>query len=920
MSKETTATLTKKVEDLTKANEELRTKNQEQAQQLEDVQGTVQSLVARVEELTKKADAYSNNNNPPSATPSQTPDDPTPPTDKSKDKGKEKKKLANDSDDDDDSPPSSSSKSKPKPLPKPVITPTPTKIPKAVGIPEFSGIIGGALNIEKWIFLLEHRFRAGDIPEDKKTWWASNFLTGSASTWWMDTCLKYPDAPDMAWKDFKAMIVHQFEDTLADKKARQQLQRLSQGEQHISKYVQRFCDINWRIKDMDEGTRRFLFMEGLRENIRQDLEAMGSEDWDLNHLLTAAEKQGSLSKYNARATQPPPFIPRPTVKQAATTTSTTTTTAVTPGIPVRGIPFAKKLAFTPRTPRTPTSAPPPSAYPKTGVVNNARFVPPEVIQWRKDNGLCFKCGESGHRARDCVNGWRLNNIDVAEVDVLEDDEEEDDNKSESQYPLLQYPHSLRPQYNRTPVSYPYKPARTPPQLSNEAKAAMCKIQQLVGEPVQEPSVTTEPLNSVPPDKSCELLVITLQLFGRRVRTLIDSGAQGNFVARDLVHKMHLHTVKRDSALGLHFADGSRHAVCDRVLMARLTGPGNYKEHIKLDVAPIGYDIILGKPWLTAHNPNIDWANNIVQWDNITWQCATAQPRNEALLSAMEFAKFLKKHKTELHAAFVSFDTKVDDEVQRNHPDPIIRDIINSSTRFPKSLPKGDPPSRVRVDHEILLTDETKKPVLPIIRLSPAELEDLRKQLTYLIEQGWIQPSQSPYGAPVLFARKKDGKLRMCIDYRALNKLTVKNKYPLPRIDEIFDALQGATIFSSIDLDSAYHQVQIKAEDIPKTAFRTKFGHFEYRVLCFGLTNAPATFQSLMNRVLAPLLDRGVVVYLDDILIYSKTKEEHYELLRQVLKLLEEHQLYAKLSKCEFMMEKVNFLGHVISKDGIHTDP
>ncbi len=132
-------------------------------------------------------------------------------------------------------------------------------------------------------------------------------------------------------------------------------------------------------------------------------------------------------------------------------------------------------------------------------------------------------------------------------------------------------------------------------------------------------------------------------------------------------------------------------------------------------------------------------------------------------------------------------------------------------------------------------------MLPIIRLSPPELEDLKKQLAFLLEQGWIQPSQSPYGAPVLFARKKDGKLHMCVDYRALNKLTVKNRYPLPRIDEIFDSMQGATMFSRIDLDSAYHQVKIKEGDIPKTAFRTKFGHYEFRVMSFGLTNAPATF-------------------------------------------------------------------------------
>jgi hypothetical protein len=161
---------------------------------------------------------------------------------------------------------------------------------------------------------------------------------------------------------------------------------------------------------------------------------------------------------------------------------------------------------------------------------------------------------------------------------------------------------------------------------------------------------------------------------------------------------------------------------------------------------------------------------------------------------------------------------------------------------------------------------------------------------------------------------------MCIDYRALNKLTIKNKYPLPLIDELFDSFHGAKHFSRIDLDSAYHQIRIASPDIPKTAFRTKFGHFEFLVMSFGLTNAPATFQTLMNQVLKPLIGNGVVVYLDDILVYSKTKEEHYCLLQQVLDLLKSHNLYAKLSKCAFLLDQVEFLGHVVSADGLATDP
>ncbi|GJT87656.1 putative reverse transcriptase domain-containing protein, partial [Tanacetum coccineum] len=201
-----------------------------------------------------------------------------------------------------------------------------------------------------------------------------------------------------------------------------------------------------------------------------------------------------------------------------------------------------------------------------------------------------------------------------------------------------------------------------------------------------------------------------------------------------------------------------------------------------------------------------------------------------------------------------------------------------------------------------------------------ELEELLGQLKELQDKGFIRPSSSPWGAPVLFVKKKDGSFRMCIDYRELNKLTVKNRYPLPRIDDLFDQLQGSQFFSKIDLRSGYHQLRVHEDDIPKTAFRTRYGHFEFTVMPFGLTNAPAIFMDLMNRVYRPYLDKFVIVFIDDILIYSKTQEEHVEHLRLVLELLKKEKLYAKFSKCEFWLREVQFLGHVINGNEIHVDP
>ncbi|KAL2251400.1 UNVERIFIED_CONTAM: Retrovirus-related Pol polyprotein from transposon [Sesamum indicum] len=205
-------------------------------------------------------------------------------------------------------------------------------------------------------------------------------------------------------------------------------------------------------------------------------------------------------------------------------------------------------------------------------------------------------------------------------------------------------------------------------------------------------------------------------------------------------------------------------------------------------------------------------------------------------------------------------------------------------------------------------------------MAPSELKELKKQLEELLDKGFIRPSISPWGAPVLFVKKEDGCMRLCIDYRQLNRITIKNKYPLPRIDDLLDQLKGATVFSKIDLRSGYWQLRIKEESIPKTAFRTRYGRYEFVVMPFGLTNAPAAFMALMNKTLQPFLDQFVIVFIDDILIYSSNPEEHEQYLRTILQILREKQLYGKFSKCEFWMEEIAFLGHVVSKEGVQPDP
>src|SRR5512142_529001 len=302
------------------------------------------------------------------------------------------------------------------------------------------------------------------------------------------------------------------------------------------------------------------------------------------------------------------------------------------------------------------------------------------------------------------------------------------------------------------------------------------------------------------------------------------------------------------------------------------------------------DVILGMDWLCRHRGVIDCANRNVTLTNSNWE-------NVSFLVSSPKS----------HGVILNQITLEEIPIVREYPDV-----------FPEDLP-GMPPKR-DIEFRIDLVPGTNPIHKRPYRMAANELAEVKKQVDDLLQKGYIRPSTSPWGAPVIFVEKKDHTQRMCVDYRALNEVTIKNKYPLPRIDDLFDQLKGATVFSKIDLRSGYHQLRIREEDIPKTAFTTRYGLFECTVMSFGLTNAPAFFMNLMNKVFMEYLDKFVVVFIDDILIYSRTKEEHEEHLRLALEKLREHQLYAKFSKCEFWLSEVKFLGHVISAGGVAVDP
>ena len=449
-----------------------------------------------------------------------------------------------------------------------------------------------------------------------------------------------------------------------------------------------------------------------------------------------------------------------------------------------------------------------------------------------------------------------------------------------------------------------------------------------------------------------LLCIAGQLDGIPVTFLIDSGATECFVSTRVVREYNMKICKKKEKLKIFLADGSE-KISSQCLQNICVDLGEHVEFLDFFILDLPkYDVILGKSWLDRWNPIIDWKKNQVTLHvgkrTVLLKGESEQPPSAKLsslfssdfiveqISAQRMRRVSQREPVYLaivRSVWTSETTQ--SKAEKDSEDPTVQvngdrtttphavevqDILNQfSDVFPRELPTGLPPQR-SLDHRIDLVPGAEPPHRAPYRMSPKGLDALKKELQELTDKGYIQPSVSPFGAPVLFVPKKDGGLRLCVDYRALNKVTVHNRYPLPRIDELLDRLKGAKIFTKIDLRSGYYQIRVHPDDVHKTAFRTRYGHFEFLVLPFGLTNAPATFMHLMHSIFREFLDSFLIIFLDDLLVYSRSVAEHQAHVTQVLTVLRQHHLYAKVSKCSFFQHSVEYLGHVVTADGVAPDP
>jgi len=401
-------------------------------------------------------------------------------------------------------------------------------------------------------------------------------------------------------------------------------------------------------------------------------------------------------------------------------------------------------------------------------------------------------------------------------------------------------------------------------------------------------------------------------------TLVDSGSSHCFISAAFLETLGITPVPLPPAK-VKVANGST-ITCSAYVPKMEWWIQGYTFHTDMRVLDLGaYDAILGIDWLKSRSPmNCHWLNKTMEWEE------QGQPikltgvlpkRQDALpeLPADQLFKWCKGN--DIWACAI---------VQIEPPPPVaptcpevkaLLDQYQDVFHKPNQLP----PKRIYDHHIPLLPNAIPVNSRPY-RYSPFHKTEIEKQVQELLDAGLIVHSMSPFASPVLLVQKKDGTWRFCVDYRKLNSLTIKDRFPMPIIDEILDELAGTQYFTTLDMSAGYHQVRMRPEDEFKTAFKTHHGHYQFKVMPFGLCNAPATFQYLMNSILQPYLRKFVMVFLDDILIYSPTLESHLQHLKSVLDTLRQHQFYLKASKCTFAQQQPQYLGHIISKEGVATDP
>ncbi|XP_028208461.1 uncharacterized protein LOC114391685 [Glycine soja] len=543
---------------------------------------------------------------------------------------------------------------------------------------------------------------------------------------------------------------------------------------------------------------------------------------------------------------------------------------------------------------------PPSPKPTTPQI---RLLSKTEMDDHRAKGLCFNCDERYHRGHRCKNKGMLLLLSPSDPPDPHSDHISDD------VPPLTNSETTPP----TPSAFLLH-SETPPTYTNPEQFHL-SLQAVSGQP------------------SPRTLRFYARINGHYVSVLVDTGSSHNIIQPRVATLLRLPTQNLPS-FAVMVGNGA-HLKCDGLCT---DVPLTVVEHcfvVSLYVLPIqGVDIVLGVQWLQTLGPFVfDYIIPSMQFYHngvlVTLHGTTSPSLSLATLPQLNRMIHTESVATIHTITMLLADSLPPPSTPQTHSlsrdeqptlDSFHPDITQLLHRYSPifSIPHGLPPNRPH-DHHIHLKPHSNPINIKPYRYPHFQKEAMTSMIADMLQQGIIRPSTSPYSSPILLVKKKDGSWRFCVDYRALNAITIRDRFPIPTIDELLDELQGAQFFSKIDLRSGYHQIRLAQEDIPKTGFRTFDGHYEFLVMPFGLTIAPSTFQAAMNDLLRPFLCKFVLVFFDDILIYSPTWSAHLTHLQQVLQLLLDNHFYAKLSKCNFGVCSVDYLGHIISGNGVQAD-
>ncbi|PKU77966.1 uncharacterized protein LOC114579829 [Dendrobium catenatum] len=730
----------------------------------------------------------------------------------------------------------------------------------------------GHIHIEDyldWEKSVENFFDYMDIDPEKKVQYVACRLRGGASAWWEQTLQsrrREGRARVRTWARMKQLLRTQFLPTDFEQILYMRYQHCSQGARSVSEYTEEFNRLSAR-NDLNESTNQLVarYIGGLKDSIQDQLEL--NSVWSLPQAVNLAMKIEVQQNRKPKV----PYSRRHWQEQQST-------------------PTKHPYQSGPRTiPHSLPDAEPAGVNVEDKALHKQKGANTSNPYARPSPLKCFRCFQPGHKSNECP---QRKQVQLAEF-------EEGTDSEGTAVEITGQVEDVRADEGEPFVGVMGKLLLAPRQTGMSQRHAIFKTRCTIS------------------GKVCDLL--------------IDSGCTENIVSKAVVQGLQLKTTRHESPYKISWVKrGMEIAVTDSCRVSFSIGK-HYSCEVLCDVLDMDVcHLILGRPWQFDVGAQYDGRANVYSLD---WKgrklrllpgTSTSQSRDtdqaqRAAIHLVSGNNLINEWRNQA-PMFALLVTEVSPTLPLQQLPHEVSELMEQYRDItPEELPAELPPLR-SIQHQIDLSPGASLPNLPHYRLNPKEQAILQELIDDLLRKQLIQVSRSPCAVPALLVPKKDGNWRMCVDSRAVNKITIKYRFPMPRIDELLDQLTGATVFSKLDLRSGYHQIRIRPGDEWKTAFKTPQGLYEWKVMPFGLCNAPSTFMRMMNEILKPHLGRFCIVYFDDILVYSPDRYQHLQHLKILLDILREQKLFVNLPKCELAATSVRFLGFIVSDGGILVDP